>query len=159
MKTVSVQILNNPGLLDEMRIFNNSYRMAFNRYTEGLSEKEVRAYVSQRISHNSWFIQSSIKEAHSLFAVAGKKRVIFGGIHNFKQYMNGLISKELFNYNRMVPVCLHGEMNNYGNRLVKFDLLNSRLIYKPSRNNHKEIQFCPVKKKLAQELAKVQELA
>ena len=46
-----------------------------------------------------------------------------------------------------------------GNRLFVFDLPNNRVVYKPSCGVRKEIQFCPVKKKLADELAKVQELA
>ena len=50
-------------------------------------------------------------------------------------------------------------MLRFGNRLFSFNLPNNRVVYKPSRYSHKEIQFFPVKKKLADELAKVQELA
>lgn len=84
MKTVRLQITNSPDVLDDMRIFSSIVRMAFNRYQEGLSEKEVRAYVSQRFTHNSWFILSAIKEAHSIYDVQGKKKVVFGGKHNLK---------------------------------------------------------------------------
>ena len=159
MKTVKLQISNKPDVLDDMRVFSSIVRMAFNRYQDGLSEKEVRSYVSQRFSHNSWFIQSAVKEAQALFKANGDKRVLFGGKWNLKQYLKGLITKEQFKYSRMLPVCSCGEMLHSGNRLVDFDLPNNRLIYKPSRYKHTEIQFCPVKKKLANELAKVQELA
>lgn len=156
---MKLQITNKPDVLDDMRIFSSIVRMAFNRYQEGLSEKEVRAYVSQRFSHNSWFIQSAVKEAQALYLARGKERVVFGGKWNLTQYLKGLITKEQFKQNRLMPVCSCGQAPNYGNRLIDFDLSNNRVTYKPSRVVHKEIQFCPVRKKLANELAKVQELA
>lgn len=158
MKTVKLQITNNPDVLDDMRIFSSIVRVAFNRFQEGLSEKETRAYVSQRFQRNSWFIQSAVKEAEALFATRGKDRVVFGGKYNLTQYLKGLITKEQFKYARTLPVCSCGEMSNFGNRLINFDLTRNHIIYKPSRSNHTEIKFCPVKKKLADELTKVQEL-
>lgn len=132
--------------------------MSFNRFQDGLSEKEVRAYVSQRFKHNSWFIQSAVKEAQVIYVSQGKRKIVFGGKFNLKQYLKGLITKEQFKQNRLMPVCSCGEMLHSGNRLVDFDLQDNCIDYKPSRSNHIEIKFCPVKEKLAQELAKVQEL-
>ena len=132
--------------------------MAFNRYQDGLSEKEVRAYVSQRFQRNSWFIQSAVKEAQAIYANQGKRKIVFGGKFNLKQYLKGLITKEQFKRFRTMPVNIVGESANYGNRLTTFNLINRLVTYKPSRSNHTEIKFCPVKKKLADELAKVQEL-
>ena len=159
VKTVKLQISNKPNVLDDMRVFSSIVRMAFNRYQDGLSEKEVRAYVRQRFSHNNWTIQSAVKEAQALFKSNGDKRVLFGGKWNLKQYLKGLITKEQFKQTRLMPVCSCGQAPNRGNRLVDFDLPNNRIVYKPSRDVHKEIRFCPVRKKLAHELAKVQELA
>ena len=159
MKTVKLQISNKPDVIDDMRVFSSIVRMAFNRYQDGLSEKEVRAYVSQRFSHNSWFIQSAVKEAQAIYLSRGRETVVFGGRWNLKQYLQGLITKEQFKQNRLMPVCSCGEMLRNGNRLINFDLSNNRVIYKPVRCVRKEIKFCPVKKKLANELAKVQELA
>ncbi len=159
MKTVKLQITNKPDVLDDMRIFSSIVRMAFNRFQEGLSEKEVRAYLRQRFRHNNWILQSAVKEAQAIYLSRGKERVVFGGKWNLKQYLKGLITKEQFKQNRLMPVCSCGQTPNYGNRLIDFDLLNNRVTYKPSRDVHKEIQFCPVRKKLANELAKVQELA
>ena len=156
---MKLQIFNKPDVLDDMRIFSSIVRMAFNRFQGGLAEKEVRAYVSQRFLHNSWFIQSAVKEAQAIYLARGKEKIIFGGKWNLKQYLKGLISKEQFKSARMMPVCSCGEMLRYGNRLFSFDLLNNRVFYKPSRSVRKEIQFCPVKKKLAHELSIVQELA
>ena len=66
MKTVKLQIANKPDVLDDMRVFSSITRMAFNRYQNGLSEKEVRAYVSQRFSHNSSFSLPSRKHRLSI---------------------------------------------------------------------------------------------
>ena len=158
MKTVKLQIANKPDVLDDMRVFSSIVRMAFNRYQDGLSEKEVRAYVSQRFSHNSWFIQSAVKEAQAIYLARGKERVVFGGKKNLKRYIKGLITKEQFKYNRMLPACSCGQAHRFGNRLFRFDLDNRKVVYKPSRQRHVDIQFTPVRTTLAKELSKIQEL-
>ena len=159
MKTVRLQITSNADFYDDTRIFSSIVRMAYNRFQEGLSEKEVRSYVSQRFNHNSWFIQSAIKKASNLYATTGKNKIIFGGKRNLQKYLKGIISKKQYLANRRVPLCIIGELLRSGNRLINFNLQNNVITYKPSRIDHREIKFCPVKKKLARELAKVQELA
>ena len=159
MKTIKLQIANSPNLYDDIRVYSSAVRMAFNRYQDGLSEKEVYAAVSKHFGFNCWLVQSAVYDGNALFKSNGNKRVLFGGSWNLKQYLKGLITKEQFKYARMLPLCSVGQANKQGNRLVDFDLSNSRITYKPSRKEHKEIRFCPVKKKLGQELAKVQELA
>lgn len=159
MKTVKLQIVNNPDVLDDMRVYSSAVRIAFNRYQDGLSEKEVYAAVSRCFDFNCWLVQSAVYEGNVLFKVNGIKRVLFGGQRNLKQYLKGIITKGQFKYNRLLPVCSVGAKNHHGNRLFSFDLPNNRVGYKPARGVCKEIQFCPVKKKLANELAKVQELA
>ena len=159
VKTVKLQISNKPDVINDMRVYSSAVRLAFNRYQDGLSEKEVYASVSKCFDFNCWLELSASKEAHGLFESQGKHHIVFGGKWNLKQYLKGLITKEQFKYNRLIPVCSIGETAKCGNRLVDFDLPNSRVVYKPARRIRKEIQFCPVKKKLANELAKVQELA
>ena len=159
MKTVRLQISNNPDVLEDMRIFSSMVRIAFNRFQDGYSEKQITEYLNTRFVANCWVIRSAIKEAHALFDVQGQRHIVFGGKWNLKQYLKGLITKEQFKQNRVMPLCSIGEYQFKGNRLVDFDLPNNRVVYKPSRGVCKEICFCPVKKKLANELAKVQELA
>lgn len=158
MKTVKLTICNEVDVLDDMRIFSSIVRVAFNRYQDGLAEKEVRAYCNARFNHNSWFIQSAIKEAAALYKRNGNKHILFGGKNNLRQYMRGLIDKATFKYRRMFPIGIQGEKRCKGNRLFSFDLDNQRLTYKPSKERHVEIKFLPMKKKIAAELAKVQEL-
>ena len=159
MKTVKLQIVGSPNLYDDIRVYSSAVRMAFNRYQDGLSEKEVYAAVSKFFDFNCWLVQSAVYDGNALFKSNGNKRVLFGGKYSLVQYLKGLITKEQFKYARMLPLCSVGQANKLGNRLVDFDLCRNQVIYKPSRKEHKEIKFLPVKKKLAQELAKVQELA
>ena len=159
MKTVRLTIGNNVDVLDDMRIFSSIVRVAFNRYQEGLEEKEVRSYCNARFNHNSWFIQSAIKEAAALYKLNGNKHILFGGKNNLRQYMRGLIDKAMFKYRRMFPIGIQGEKRCKGNRLFSFDLDNQRLIYKPNKERHVEIWFLPMKKKIANELSLIQDLA
>ena len=159
MKTVKLQISNTPNVLEDMRIFSSMVRIAFNRFQDGYSEKQITEYLNARFKTNCWIIHSAIKEAHYLFDSCGQKRVVFGGKWNLKQYLKGLITKEQFKRNRLMPLCSGGEYQFKGNRLIDFDLPNNRVVYKPTRGLRNEIQFCSVKKKLANELAKIQELA
>lgn len=159
MKTVKLTILNGADVLDDMRIYSSVVRVAYNRFQDNMDEKEVRAYCNARFEHNSWFINSAIKEAEAIYRLNGNTRILFGGKYNFRQYMRGLIDKATFKYRRMFPIGLLGQKATKGNRLVAFDLDNHRIIYKPNRNRHVEINFLPMRKKISEELSKVQELA
>lgn len=159
MKTVKLTISNKVDVLDDIRVFSSIVRVAFNRYQDGLDEKEVRAYCNSMFNHNSWFIQSAIKEASAMYKLKGEKHILFGGKNNLHQYLKGLIDKAMFKYRRMFPVGIQGEKLHKGNRLFILDLDNQRLTYKPSKDRHVDIQFLPMKKKIAEELSKVQELA
>ena len=159
MKTVKLQISNKPDVLEDMRIFSSMVRIAFNRFQDGYSEKQITEYLNARFVINCWVIRSAVKEAHALFDVQGQRHIVFGGKWNLKQYLKGLITKEQFKQNRLMPLCSIGEYQFKGNRLIDFDLPNNRIVYKPSRGVCKEIRFCSVKKKLVNELAEVQELA
>ena len=85
MKTVKLTICKEADVLDDMRIFSSIVRVAFNRYQDGMEEKEVRAYSNSRFTHNSWFIQSAIKEAAELYKLNGEKHILFGGKNNLRQ--------------------------------------------------------------------------
>lgn len=159
MKTVKLTICNDVDVLDDMRVFSSIVRVAFNRYQDGLEEKKVRAVCNSMFDHNSWFIQSAIKEAAALYKLNGEKRILFGGQNNLHQYLRGLIDKTTFKYRRMFPIGIQGEKLHKGNRLFMLDLDNQRLIYKPSKVRHVEIKFLPMKKKIAEELSNVQNLA
>lgn len=159
MKTVKLVICNEVNVLDDMRLFSSIVRVAFNRFQDGMDEKEVRAYCNARFNHNSWFIQSAIKEAAALYKLNGNKHILFGGKNNLRQYMRRIIDKATFKYRRLFPIGIQGEKQRKGNRLFSFDLETQRIVYKPNKDRHVEIKFLPMRKKIAEELSNVQELS
>lgn len=159
MKTVKLSISNDAKTEDYIRVFSSIYRMAFNRCQDGLSNKEIRNYLKSRFNVNSWLVESARAEAYNLYLSCGQKSVLFGGKYNLVQFLKGNITKEEFKKNRSIALCSIGEALNKGNRLVDFCLNDNFIVFKPSRGEHFVIRYNSVKKKLAQELAKVQELA
>lgn len=156
---MKLAIVNNPDLSDAIRVYSSMFRMAYNRLQEGCSENTTWHKIKEIFGVNCWLASSAAKEAHGLVNANGSKKVLFGGEWNLKQYLKGLITKGQFKQKRLRPLCSIGESNYHGNRLFSFDFANNTVKYKPNRDIRKEIKFCPVKKKLAQELDKVQELA
>lgn len=159
VKTLKLAITNKPNLSDAIRVYSSMFRMAYNRLQEGCSENTTWHKLKEIFGVNCWLASSAAKEAHGLLNANNCKKVLFGGKWNLKQYLKGLITKEQFKQERQMPLCSIGESNYHGNRLFSFDFANNTVRYKPNRDIRKEIKFCSVKKKLAQELAKVQELA
>ena len=137
MKTVKLAIASKIDVLDDIRVYSSAVRLAYNRYLEGLSEKEVYAAVSKHFNFNCWLVQSAVYDGNAIYKTNHNKPIIFGGKHNLKQYLKGLITKEQYKYARMLPLCSIGAKNYKGNRLIDFDLPNNRIIYKPSRGLHK----------------------
>ena len=133
--------------------------MAYNRLQEGCSENITWHKLKSIFGVNCWLASSAAKEAHGLVNTSGEKKVLFGGKWNLKQYLKGLITKEQFKQKRLMPLCSIGERQYNGNRLFDFYLTNNRVEFKPFNGIKTAIQFCAVKKKLAQELDLVQELA
>lgn len=86
------------------------------------------------------------------------KNVCFGGkqllrdITRLKQNNSNpeLLNKKLIEYkkNRKLPIYLVGRSSENGNRKVKFDLKNQKIIFKPNRHNHIEISFKDNRRKI-----------
>ena len=68
------------------------YRWSFNRFQESLNEKDIRT-LSKNLKNidllDSWFIQSSIKEAQFLYASKKDQKVIFAN----KSFKNRISNK------------------------------------------------------------------
>ena len=126
------------------RLQNNVIRISYNRFREGLSEKEIRNYLknmnlsSDLISIDSWFIQSAIyksKEMYSKDLEFSKSsgnfpKRIFGSKNNLTKRSKCLISKEVFKNKRTLPLLIIGEAPNKGNRKFNFTNLNY-ITFKP----------------------------
>ena len=158
MKTIKLPIQNTVNFDNELRVFNSIVRYSYNRFKDGLNEKDVRAKVNQLFSGNCWFLQSALKEGKAIFDKNKENKVVFGGRFNLKQYLKGLISKDEYRQNKLSPITIQGEKVQKGNRLFDFDFLNNKIIYKSSRTNHIEIQLPKFRKNLKREFAQLQGL-
>ena len=94
MKTIKLDILNTFDILKDMKTFNNIVHISYNRFKEGLSEKEVRAIANTLFKdENCWFIQCAIKEGKATYKRFKEEKVIFGGKYNLNQYLTKKMEK------------------------------------------------------------------
>lgn len=108
-------------------------RSAFNRLKDGEKQKDIRDYISKLKSINnldSWFIQSAIYDALSLFNSKGEEKVIFGGKKSLKDYLKGLITKDQYKINKLQNLYSVGESPQKGNRKFTFKSA-TEIIFKP----------------------------
>ena len=143
---------------DEIRKSSNMVRYAFNRYKDGVSEKDIRL-LSKSISNvpsDSWFTQCAIKKANYLF-LANKEKVIFGGKFNFFQRLKHKLNKAEFKSGRLLGIYSQGEKNYYGNRKFKLDISNNQIIFKFSKTNHINLRLPKLHKNYLYELINLEE--
>ena len=144
---------------EELRLFNDILRFSYNRFKEGLKEKEVRSKCREVFKGlNSWFVQCAIKEGKAVYERFKQEKVVFGGRSNLNRYIKKKITKEEYKQRKLAPVTIQGERNYRGNRLFNFKLDEERLEFKLSRNDHREIQLPKLRGNLKREFAQLQEL-
>ena len=158
MKTIKLKIKNEINLTAELKEFNSIVRFSFNRFQDGLKEKEVRSKVNSLFKNNCWFNQCAIKVGQQLFKKHKDKKIIFGGKRLLINYLKKLITKEEYSSKKLIPLNIQGEASNKGNRLFNFDLVNSKITLKLLKKNHQEIVFYKPNKNQFRELSKIQEL-
>ena len=158
MKTIKLKIKNKINITKELKEFNSIVRFSFNRFQEGLNEKEVRNKVNSLFKNNCWFNQCGIKVGQQLFKKYKDKKIIFGGKKLLINYLKKLITKDEYQSKKLLPLNIQGETCKKGNRLFNFDLINSKIELKLSKKNHQEIEFYKPNKNQFRELSKIQEL-
>ena len=158
MKTIKLKIKNEINLTKELKEFNSIVRFSFNRFQEGLKEKEIRSKVNELFKNNCWFNQCAIKVGQQLFKKHKNKKIIFGGKSLMIKYLKKLITKDEYQSKKLLPINIQGEVCKKGNRLFNFDLMNSKVELKLSKKNHQEIEFYKPSKNQLRELSKIQEL-
>ena len=114
----------------------NITRFAFNRFQEGLKEKEIRLLLKNlnHITQDTWFQQSAIRAAGALWESCTKRNqstVVFGK-NAFQLYKENKISKQELKEARTFGISSIGEAPQKGNRKFSFPSL-------------KEVQFKPQK--------------
>lgn len=170
MKTIKLPIeysnMEDLEILHEYtRLQNNVIRIAYNRFKEGLSEKEIRNYLknmnlsSESIAIDSWFIQSGIYKAKEMFSKDLEfsksnnffPKRIFGSKSNLIKRSKNLIDKETYKNNRLLPLLIIGEAPKKGNR--KFNFANlSNIEFKPYNKCKINISLPKLRKNLKSEL-------
>ena len=149
MIAIRLKRIDNEDVSELQRQFGNAVRFAFNRYADSdgtLSDAQVRG-LAHRMSNieklDATILQDACYKAKSLYNATEKTGTspIFGGRNNWNRYQKHLISKEEFNANRQLPICVRGDKTHRGNRKFSLDLNNDRIIFKPSRSDHYEIKF------------------
>ncbi len=127
-----------------IRLQNNVIRIAYNRFKDNYSEKDIRNYLksmnlnSDLINIDSWFIQSAIYKAKEMFKKDSEfeksnnffPKRIFGSKSNLIKRSKNLIDKETYKNNRSLPLLIIGEAPKKGNRKFNFTNLNY-ITFKP----------------------------
>ena len=124
-----------------IRQYNSVYHIAFNNLQ--LERKNKLDELNNIGLLDSWFIQSANFEAKQLYGKVKDKKVIFGGRKNYFQRLKGLISKDEYKLNRLVPLCSYGEKSSgtkhvHGNRKFK---LSDDLTHITLKLNKQKIQL------------------
>ena len=153
MKTIKLPVTFNEKIEEDIRVYSSVVRYSFNRFQEGMKIKEVYHDCCLKFNLGSHLINSANREAQSLYKREGNKKVIFG---DFKRRIKGLISNEEFKISKLRGFTSEGECPQKGNRHFKFDILNNTIIYKRNRKEHISLSLPNLKKKLKEELLKVQ---
>lgn len=155
MKTIKLPVQFNDSIEEDIRVYSSVVRYSFKRFQEGLKIKEIYHDCSEKFNLGSHLLNCANREAQSLFKREGNKKVIFG---DFKRRIKGLISNIEFKNTKSRGFTSEGQANQKGNRYFKFDILNNIIIYKRSRREHISLELPIVKKKVKEELFKIQHL-
>ena len=155
MKTIKLPVTFNEKIEEDIRVYSSIVRYSFNRFQEGMKIKEIYHDCCLKFNLGSHLINSANREAQSLYKREGNKKVIFG---DFKRRMKGLISNIEFKNTKSRGFTSEGQANQKGNRHFKFDIFNNTIIYKRNRKEHINLSLPNLKKKVKEELLKVQYL-
>lgn len=135
-----------------MKQFNNVVRFAYNRYCDNqgkIKDSDVAKLVKTTMNNieqmDASFIQIAVQKAKSIYNASKDKKVVFGGKNSLKRYMKGLITKEQFVEQRQFPLSFIGRKSDGGNRKFSLDLKNHRIIFKKSKFQHYDLNYCSSK--------------
>lgn len=163
MITIKIPIQNKIDITNYLREFNSCMRFSYNRFVDGLNEKDIRHLIKNKklfTSIDSWFIQCSIKEAQSWFMKVPSGKIVFGGKRNFKLRSENQITKLQIKELRMFPLCIQGEKIAKGNRKFELDVIeNNRIIFKPKLGIRLYIDLPQLRKNRKKDLFLLEELS
>ena len=142
MKTISFKIETNDYLQkvisEDSRICSAMRRFAFNRFQDGVKQREIYQLINDKFECNCHLKNSALRNANGLFTLNKNKKVHFG---KFLKFQKGLITKDELKDSRNTGIISEGEMNQKGNRLFKIDVENNCFIYKRACKEHYDLKI------------------
>ena len=173
MKTIVLPINlennNDSFIINEYRReVSSCIRLSYNRLKDGLKQKEIRNWFKENINFkylDSWFIQSSIYEAISMFEKdleSSKKtnkfpKRIFGGKNNLRLRCQNKITKKDFKSRRMTFITSIGEAPKKGNR--KFEFEKEYITFKPYKGIKVKLNLPKLKNSYKKDYYKIVEFS
>lgn len=116
-----------------MRIQSNITHIAYNRYREGMNEKDIWYYLKDmnNIKIHSQSKLSGIKRAKQFYDKDTALNCVscFGGKNLFKQLSQKKISKEEYKKKRLLPIYSVGNSTEMGNQKFKLDFDNKKITF------------------------------
>ena len=142
MKTTSLKIETNAYhqkvISEDSRICSAMRRFAFNRFQDGVKQREIYQLINDKFECNCHLKNSALRNANGLFTLNKDKKVYFG---KFLKFQRGLISKDELKDSRDNGILSEGEMNQKGNRLFKIEVENNKFIYKRACKEHYDLKI------------------
>ena len=149
MKTIKLPYKNSTissdRLFELLQIQANIVHIAYNRFMENYSEKDIRIYLKNmnNINIGSWLEQSAIKKASYLYKKDKNAKIVscFGGKPLFKKLSQKKISKDEWKRKKLFPLMSIGEQLQKGNRLFRLNFENRKIYFNLDRKNKFEIDI------------------
>ena len=142
-------------------------RWSYNRFIEGLKEKDVRHKVSELNNINdidSWFIISSISVGKQIKLsnydkkTNNHKKVIFNK-KNYIRRQKNLISNEEYRNSKHNFIYSVGQANNNGNRKFQLDIVNNQILFKPKKEIKIYLELPKLRNNIKKELLMLDQLS
>jgi IS605 OrfB family transposase len=162
VKTIKLPYKSKDDLTTIIKQYLSVVRWSYNRFLEGIKEKNVR-HLSNSLNNidslNSWLIQCAILDGKSIQKKFKNQKVIFGSKYNFIKRLKNKITKQEFDLKRLSPMNIRGEMFQKGNRSFKLDIIeNNQIIFKLNKNKHIELKLPNLRNNIKKDLFKLQQL-
>ena len=145
--------------------FGKLKRICFNRLVDGYSSQEALVWFKDNVEYqlDRSMLGSAMMDAKTMYSshVALKtKTPVFGGKKNFKLMSEKKITKDEWKKLRNSSILLIGsKCDPHGNRKVKLDVENNKLIFKVSKSEHYILELENFGEKRKKQLLQIQKLA
>lgn len=145
MITIKLRLKNeNNNYAELLKQFSNGVHFAYNRYQDNpnIKDSEVEFLIKTKMNNIGLLDASLIKQVVlKAKTLKDKPKVIFGGKLNYLRYLKGLITKEEYKTNKLLPLRVVGSKTDNGNRKFGLDLTNHKIVFKYNRNIHYELEY------------------